>query len=298
MRARRRGPPMPLLAVSLILAALAAFWLAGSIGNAGQVQPKGEASSTTTVSLTWDDATSSQYSLAFLRAMQPHDVSGTFFINSGNVGTGPGFMTWSEVHTLADAGNDIAGHTIDHVNLTDPGLSLAQKTHQVCDDRQALIDHGFEPSNFAYPYAALDQTAEHVVKRCGYDTARSGGGASPRGPVYAEGIPPQEPYSTRAWSPPGGEQITLPELQAVVEAAARNGGGWVQIVGHAVCSQALDQKAYADCSRSYGWIDLDTLNRFLDWVQNAGVGGAPAGAVMESVADVLGNGPSTQAPTT
>ncbi len=290
---------MSLLAVSLILVALATFWLAGSIGNAGQVQLQDENWSTTTVSLTWDDATSSQYSLAFLKAMQPHGVAGTFFINSGNVGTAPGFMTWGEVHTLADAGNDIGGHTIDHVNLTDPLLSLAQKVHQVCDDRQALIDHGFKPSNFAYPYAGLDQTAEHVVKRCGYDTGRSGGGASPSGPVYAERVRPQEPYSTRAWSPPGGGQIMLPELQVLVEAAARNGGGWVQIVGHAVCSQTFDRQAYADCIRSYGWIDLDTLNRFLDWVQNAGnVGGAPAGTVMESVAGVLGNGPNAQAPTT
>jgi peptidoglycan/xylan/chitin deacetylase (PgdA/CDA1 family) len=282
---------MPSLVLAVIAAGVVAVWVAGSIGHAGQVHPDGSLSPVTTVvSLTWDDATASQYDLAFVRAMGPHGMDGTFYINSGNVGTGPLFMSWSDVRTLSDAGNDIGGHTIDHVNLVDPRLRPAQKVHQVCDDRRALIHHGFKPSNFAYPYAALDRTAEHIVKQCGYETARSGGGAEPSGPVYAETIPPGHPYATRAWSPPNGEQMTLSDMQAVVRAAAGHGGGWVQIVGHQVCSRIFEPDTYADCTKTYGWIDLPTLNLFLDWLQNAGLGGAPAGTVVKSVADVVGNG--------
>jgi peptidoglycan/xylan/chitin deacetylase (PgdA/CDA1 family) len=295
MRSRRRGPLVPFLAVALV-GTVTVLWVAGSIGNAGQEQPARHNTSLTRVTLTWDDATISQYSLAFLRAMQPHGVEGTFFINSGNVGTSPGFMTWGDVRALDAAGNDIAGHTIDHVNLVDPRLGAAQRMHQICDDREALIDRGFHPSNFAYPYAALDRSVERVVKGCGYEAARSGGGASPHGPVYAETVPPGDPYATRAWSPPAGREIRLADLQALVEATARHGGGWVQIVGHGVCSRTFDPEAYAECTSTYGWIDLGTLNRFLDWLRDAGVGGAPAGTVTESVAQVLGDGSGGSSP--
>jgi peptidoglycan/xylan/chitin deacetylase (PgdA/CDA1 family) len=282
---------MPWLVLAAVAAGVVAVWLAGSIGHAGPVHEDGEASPVTTVvSLTWDDATATQYDLGFVRAMEPHGMDGTFYINSGNVGTGPGFMSWSDVHTLSDAGNDVGGHTIDHVNLVDPQLRLAQKVQQVCDDRHALIHHGFKPSAFAYPYAALDPTAERIVKRCGYETARSGGGTSPDGPVYAETIPPGHPYATRAWSPPNGQEMTVADMQAVVQAAAQHGGGWVQIVGHQVCSRIFEPDTYADCTKTYGWIDLPTLNLFLDWLQDAGLGGAPSGTVVKSVADVVGHG--------
>src|SRR5207249_1836269 len=104
-RSRRRGPLLPFLAAALV-GTLTVLWATGSIGNAGQDQPAEPAQSVTRVTLTWDDATISQYTLAFRQAMQPHAVEGTFFINSGNVGTGPGFMTWGDVHALAAAGDD------------------------------------------------------------------------------------------------------------------------------------------------------------------------------------------------
>ena len=69
------------------------------------------------------------------------------------LGIDPGFGRMGYA-ILAAAGNDIAGHTIDHVNLIDPRLSAADRVHQICGDREALVDHGFHPSNFAYPYAS------------------------------------------------------------------------------------------------------------------------------------------------
>jgi peptidoglycan/xylan/chitin deacetylase (PgdA/CDA1 family) len=283
---RRRGSLAPFVAAAMA-GVLGVLWISGSIGHAGQERPTDTAA--TTVTLTWDDATISQYSLAFVHAMEPHGVDGTFFINSGHVGSGPGFMTWTDVHALAAAGNDIAGHTIDHVNLVDPRLTTADRIHQVCGDRKALIHQGFDPVDFAYPYAALDPSVEHIVKGCGYEAARSGGGASASGPVYGETVPPGNPYATRAWSPPGGREITLADLESLVTAAARHGGGWLQIVGHEVCSRTFEPQLYADCTASYGWIELGTLNRFLDWLRDAGGGGAPAGTVTESVAQVLGD---------
>src|SRR5262249_19641016 len=64
-------------------------------GNAEtpQSQPLLVTPVSTIVSLTWDDGTISQYSLGWTRALQPHGMHGTFFINSGNIEGGPGFMT-------------------------------------------------------------------------------------------------------------------------------------------------------------------------------------------------------------
>ena len=48
-----------------------------------------------------------------------------------------------QIHSLADAGNEIGGHTLHHVNLTTVNLTTAQT--EVCNDRQALLAQGFSP---------------------------------------------------------------------------------------------------------------------------------------------------------
>jgi hypothetical protein len=71
----------------------------------------------------------------------------------------------------------------------------------------------------------------------------------------------------------------LSDLQAEVNAAAAHGGGWVQIILYRVCSQTYDPGNYTSCLNSNRPVQLDTVNGFLDWLQNAGQpGGAPAGA--------------------
>ena len=92
------------------------FFSTDLAGNAET--PKSQAINfTVVVSLTFDDGLASQYSLAFLHALQPHNMTGTFFINTGNTSnpTDADAMTWSELTALNDAGNEIGGHTLDRV---------------------------------------------------------------------------------------------------------------------------------------------------------------------------------------
>src|SRR5450755_2724649 len=72
------------------------------------------------VSLTFDDNAANQYNLAYNApgALKDSGVPATFFVNSGTIGTGPGFMNWSQVSALAAAGNDIGGKTVNAGNLT------------------------------------------------------------------------------------------------------------------------------------------------------------------------------------
>ena len=115
----------------------------------------------TIVSLTFDDGTADQYAARTMLAQ--HSLHGTFYINSNNIGLSPSFLSWNQVADLAADGNEIAGHTLDHVDLT--SVTSTEATRQVCNDRQALISHGFATTDFAYPYGASNASVESIVRR-------------------------------------------------------------------------------------------------------------------------------------
>jgi peptidoglycan/xylan/chitin deacetylase (PgdA/CDA1 family) len=235
----------------------------------------------TVVSLTFDDGLVSQHRARSM--FSSHSMPATFFITTGDVDAGhPCCMTWSQIGDLANDGNEIGGHTVHHVNLKDSSLSYQQKVHEVCDDRQRLIDKGFNPVSFAYPYAAFDQTAKSIVQSCGYQSARTGGSVSTGG-LYAELIPPRDPYATRAVTSTNAE-ISLSSLTSVVNAAATHGGGWLQFQFHEVCSQSRSD--YSTCMSTWGPIQDTTLNAFLDWLQDS----APSGTVVQTVEQAMSRG--------
>ncbi len=250
----------------------------------------------TVVSLTFDDGDESQYSLGYQLGLQPHGMQGTFYIVTGFLGQ-TGSMTWSQLASLYGNGNDVGGHTVDHIDLTSSSYTLQQKTAEVCDNFQALAQQGLNPVSFAYPFGAYDATAEQIVQNCGFRTARITGGIDRNGvgagPVYAETIPPPDWYATRTvYNGGGSAPLTLSFLEDSVTAAAQNGGGWVPLVFHEICSQAFDPADYSSCTASWAPIELDTFNAFLDWLQSAGQpGGAPAGTSVQTVRQVLANSP-------
>jgi peptidoglycan/xylan/chitin deacetylase (PgdA/CDA1 family) len=276
------------------------FFSTDLAGNAEQTQSQQIVvlPALTTVSFTFDDGDYNQYSLAFQRGLKPHNMNGTYYINTGNLGSGPGFMTWSDLATMSAAGEDIGGHTLHHIDLTSSNYTQQQKVTEVCDDRQALIDHGLDPTSFAYPFGAYDTNAESIAQSCGYTSGRRTGGIAASGAPYAETIPPKVPYATITWTAPTPttSPIQLSDMQAAVTAAASHGGGWVQFVGHEICSQQYDPANYNTCLGTFRPTELATFNAFLDWIANAGQpGGAPARTEVKTVARVI-DGPDTLAP--
>jgi peptidoglycan/xylan/chitin deacetylase (PgdA/CDA1 family) len=278
------------------------FFSTDLAGNAEQPQTQA-IKFKTVVSLTFDDGDESQYSLGFQRGLQPHGMQGTFYIVTGWTGVNSGAMTWPQLADMYSKSNDIGGHTVDHIDLTSSSYTLQQKTAEVCDNFQALTQHGLDPVSFAYPFGAYDSTAEQIVKGCGFSTARITGGIDRNGvgagPVFAELIPPPDPYAVRTvYNGGGSAPYTLSYLENSVIAAAQNGGGWVPLVFHEICSQTYDPANYSSCSTSWAPTELDTFNTFLDWLQNAGQpGGAPAGIVVKTARQVV-NGPDQAPPTT
>ena len=125
------------------------------------------------------------------------------------------------------------------------------------------------------------------MQGCGYANARGAGGITVNGPTFGETAPPRDWYGIRAWST--GGQVLLNDLQNMIVTSSANGGGWVPIVLHEVCSQTFAPDRYTACTGTSGWMELDTLNGFLDWMVQAGQpGGGPAGSSIATVRQVMG----------
>jgi peptidoglycan/xylan/chitin deacetylase (PgdA/CDA1 family) len=233
----------------------------------------GKASATTVVSLTFDDGRQTQY--AARAPLAAHAMHGTFYVNSGLVGstTSDWRMTWSQLHDLAADGNEIAGHTLTHSHLT--SLSASQQQQEICGDRNNLLNQGFSPVlSFAYPYAEYDSTVESTVQQCGYWSARWVGGirgSNCSGCPFAETVPPNNRWVLR--TPPDIDTgTTLATMEGYVTQAESNGGGWVTLVIHSVCN-GCDTLS----------VSVSQLTAFLDWLQPR----AANGTVVQTVGDVI-----------
>ncbi len=195
-----------------------------------------------TVSLTFDDGDADNFAL--LPALQQYGLHATFYIPSGLVGK-PNYMTWDQLKSLQAAGNEIGGHSYDHMRLG--GLDAAQLQHEICDDRQNLIDHGLSPVSFAYPFGNYDPSVHDMVRQCGYAGART----ISDGPQH---FPLPDPYAVRAM-PYVVSDTDLPKLQRYVNLSRNEGAGWVVMIFHHVCD-ACDYYA----------IRPDIMNQLIHWL--------------------------------
>jgi len=214
----------------------------------------------TVVSIHFDDGVADQ--IGTLPILNAHGMHATYFINTAVVGDSA-HMNWEQLQQLAAAGNEIAGHTLHHVNLKP--LKTADARLEVCEDRNNLIDHGLQPTSFAYPFGGFDAGTEQVVGDCGYNSGRGVAGGT-------ETIPPLDPYATR--TPPNPKQGTTVEtIESYVTAAEQSGGGWVQLVFHHLCDQC---DAYS--------ITPADFTALLDWLQPRAAGGT----IVKTTAEVIG----------
>jgi peptidoglycan/xylan/chitin deacetylase (PgdA/CDA1 family) len=230
-----------------------------------------------TVSLTFDDGDASQYKVRSL--LSSRDMRATFYVSSRNK-----TISWAELDALHSDGNEVGGHTADHVDLTSTSLTLQQKTAQVCDDRQTLIQRGYDPVSFAYPFGSYDTTAAGIVKSCGYQSGRRAGGVNPSVNTYSETIPPADPYVIRTVYRQATDELLLADLTNPVTAAASKGGGWIVLVFHEVCTQEASD--FARCMASYKPIRDTTFAAFLDWLRTS----APAATTVKTVRQVMAGG--------
>lgn len=218
------------------------------------------AAAQTIVSLTFDDGLTQSPVRDILRA---HGMKGTFYVNSNMIGTGSDYLTKAELDALYADGNEIAGHTIDHLDLAT--LSDAGQRAAICNDLQTLNTwYPGQVHSFAYPYASTGPTTQSILEAgCPgigqYTSARTVGGLMSAtdcpGCPAAESIPPGNPYYIQTH-----ESVlsttTLAQMKTWVT-QAETSGGWVTLVFHRVCTGCGDIYAMTPA----------TLDAFLTWLQ-------------------------------
>ena len=197
-----------------------------------------------TVSLTFDDGQASQ-ALVDLRGLPA-----TFYVNSDKLGSSSYYLTWEQVAARLAEGNEIGGHTLSHVRLSN--LSDTTVRREVCDDAASIqANLGTRPASFAYPYGDYDADVQRIVRECGYTSARSVTAVR-----TAESIPPRDPYALRVFKSVT-TSTTLKDLQGAVTRAEAS-GGWAILVFHGVCDDR--------CAGTYS-IKTATFNLFVDWLR-------------------------------
>jgi peptidoglycan/xylan/chitin deacetylase (PgdA/CDA1 family) len=245
-----------------------------AVGAAFYAAPSAHAASAqTVVSLTFDDDRATQSVVGPMLAA--HAMKGTFLVNSNTVGS-PGRLTWGQLSQLRSAGNEIAGHTLDHVNLT--AVSSSEARWQICEDRARLMNHGFAVTNFAYPSGVgwQDSTVRSIIQQCGYNSARRAWGLISEPcwwcTAWAETIPPADPYGVLTAEPPIAT-TTLETIKSYITNAETHGGGWVILVFHDICD-GCDQYSTPQ----------STLQGLLDWLEPR----ASDGTVVKTMNQVIG----------
>lgn len=187
------------------------------------------AAAQTIVSLTFDDGNGNQ--LAAEQVLKAHGLVGTFFITTSWIGT-PGYLTQTDLHTIAGDGNEIGGHTVTHPDLTT--LTSAAASAEICNGKSTLESWGFQVNNFAYPFAAENASVQSDVKNCGFASGRGLGDirspASCPSCPFAETLPPANPLVTKA--PDEVDSTwTLQNLEDLVT-NAESTGGWLELTFH------------------------------------------------------------------
>ena len=214
-----------------------------------------QAAPLTVVTIQFDDGNADTYQ--WVSSLNTHGFGATFYVNSGSIETA-GHLTWAQVAALSQAGNEIASHTVNHVDIKKLKLAAA---------------HGFQPESFAYPFGSFNATVEtQVVQYCGDNSARTVSGVNDSR-VFAETIPPLNPFATRTPADPK-RGTSLATIEGYVTAAEQNGGGWVQLTFHHICNGC---DAYS--------ITAATMQSLLDWLNTQVTSGAVA---VETTGQVIG----------
>ena len=251
----------------MLAAALAGVALIAPVTAAAQSQ--------TVVSLTFDDGFANQYEAQ--STLAAHGMKGTYYVNTGVTGSS-GFMSWPQLVALDADGHEVAGHTLDHVNLV--AATATEARRQVCDDLQNLVSRGFVGKSFAYPYGEYDATAESIVQECGYASGRGAFGlrnitsTTDTRPLASQ-IPPPDRYAILTPCCIRSD-VTLAQLQDYIVKAENNGGGWVPLVLHRICENCGGDSPAPSMTPA-------TFQAFVDWLAQR----ASRGTVVRTVGQVV-----------
>lgn len=128
------------------------------------------ASDKKTVVLTFDDGYKDVYENAY-PIMKEYNLTGTVFVITDFVGN-DGYMSWSDLKKLSDAGWKIESHTESHPNLTN--ISAEDAWQQIYNSKiEVEANIGDIVTFFSYPAGKYNDEVVDLVKKAGYSGAIS-----------------------------------------------------------------------------------------------------------------------------
>ena len=202
-----------------------------------------------TVTLTFDDGTDDHYAIA--RLLEKNDLRGVFYVNSGRLDTDD-YLTTGQVRAMQRHGQEIGGHTVFHLRLSQQ--DRAEQQRQICVDRNQLLASGIEATDFAYPFNDFTSATADIVRACGYASARTTDGVGCSSCADYETLPAEDPFRMRAMSG-FTPDTTAADLIAAVNRVPGE-GGWLQLVFHRICASSCDENS----------MRLSEFTRFVRWL--------------------------------
>ena len=117
--------------------------------------------------LTFDDGYKDAYTDA-LPLLQKYGFVGEFFVLATPAHyESPQYLTWNDVHAMADAGMSMQAHGRDHYDLTERSYEFL--VYQILGAREAVEAHTERPVRFfCYPSGRYDDATIAVVESAGY----------------------------------------------------------------------------------------------------------------------------------
>jgi peptidoglycan/xylan/chitin deacetylase (PgdA/CDA1 family) len=249
-RAERLLVTLATVAVAVAVAVVAWLPAGPALAAPGQARLRATthapATSKTIVTFAWGGGLSDQMpSLAIFREYGMH---ATYFVPSGLVCTlsqaqclrSSPYLTIADIRAVAADGNEIGGLSVTHQQLTT--MPVAEAKREICDDRWNLVRLGFQPTDFAYPFALVNPAVEALTRACGYNaglgTGTLEGAGRCEGCALAETIPPRDPYDVRTPVEVNsvGTLWTPGTYESIVTDAQRHGGGWIVFTIHDICA--------------------------------------------------------------
>jgi peptidoglycan/xylan/chitin deacetylase (PgdA/CDA1 family) len=122
------------------------------------------------VSLAFDDGWKSVRERA-LPILQRYGAPATNYILTGEIGVDPEYLNLADLRVLAEAGHQIASHSVNHLDLTKSRPRVVR--HEVRDSKKFLKKNGFAPIlDWASPYGTSSTSTTAEVKKV-YRSQRS-----------------------------------------------------------------------------------------------------------------------------
>jgi peptidoglycan/xylan/chitin deacetylase (PgdA/CDA1 family) len=78
-------------------------------------------------------------------------------------------MGWGDLARIHESGIEIGSHGHRHIELDSRSAAAAER--DVRQSREALLQHGFTPTSFCYPFGYANHTVRDIVARAGFTTA-------------------------------------------------------------------------------------------------------------------------------